>query len=86
MVLVQHDPCQGGTNTLPGQRATEENTHMLATEYAEYFEIDPQEDGERDADFCIRVSDTLSAQRRFLESHEVYLDLKLNTTDEAPND
>jgi hypothetical protein len=46
---------------------------MLATEYARYYEIEAQRDGESDEDFRLRVSNALRAMGKIIEAKEAYL-------------
>ena len=56
---------------------------MLATEYAKYYEIDPQREGESDAAFKSRVAGALRAQGRLIESHEAYQDKRYEESDDV---
>ena len=46
---------------------------MLATEYAKYYKIKPQCDGESDEDFRLRVSNALRDMGKIIEAKEAYL-------------
>ena len=56
---------------------------MLATEYAKYYEIDPQHEGESDAAFKSRVSGALRAQGRLIEAHEAYQNERYEESDDV---
>lgn len=45
---------------------------QLATEYAQYYQIDPQQEGENDADFRGRVAGVLRDSGKIIEAHEAF--------------
>jgi hypothetical protein len=47
---------------------------MLATQYAEYYKIEAQREGESDLEFRSRVSGALRDQGKLIEAHEAYQD------------
>jgi len=47
---------------------------MLATEYAKYYNIEPQRDNESDSNFKSRVSGKLRDAGNIIEAHEVAQD------------
>lgn len=47
---------------------------MLATEYAEYYNIEPQADNEDDLQFKERVSGELRDMGKIIEAHEAFQD------------
>ena len=54
---------------------------MLATEYAEYYKIEGQRDGESDEDFRLRVSNALRAIGKIIEAKEAYLNRRYEDSD-----
>lgn len=45
---------------------------MLATQYAEWYDIEPQKEGESDSAFTSRVSGALRDAGHIVEAHEVH--------------
>ena len=54
---------------------------MLATEYAEYYRIEGQRDGESDEDFRLRISNALRTMGKIIEAKEAYLDRRYEDSD-----
>ncbi len=54
---------------------------MLATEYAKWYEIEPQKEGESDSAFRDRVSGALRDAGRIIEAHEVAQDKRYDAGD-----
>lgn len=54
---------------------------MLATEYAQYYQIEAQREGESDVDFRSRVSGALRDKGNIIEAHEVYQDKRYENSD-----
>lgn len=54
---------------------------MLATEYAEYYEIEAQGDDEPDTTFRNRVANVLRESGRLIEAHEAYQDERYEQSD-----
>lgn len=51
---------------------------MLATEYAQYYNIDPQKEDESDNNFRSRVAGKLRDMGKLVEAHEVQQDAYYN--------
>lgn len=51
---------------------------MLATEYAQYFSIEAQREGESDADFRGRVAGELRARGELIYANEAYYDKRID--------
>ena len=49
---------------------------MLATDYAKYYGISPQAEGESDHAFRERVSGALRSQGKLIEAHEAFQDAR----------
>ena len=56
---------------------------MLATEYAEYYEIEPQREGESDRDFRGRVATALRQAGHLVEAHEAYQNERHETSNDV---
>ena len=56
---------------------------MLATEYASYYKIDPQQDNETDAAFRDRVSGALRDMGHIIEAHEAFRDERYEQSDDV---
>ena len=56
---------------------------MLATEYASYYGITPQAEGESDMDFRSRVATELRQQDHVIAAHEAYHNSYWDTGDPA---
>jgi len=54
---------------------------MLATEYAEYYGIEAQEETENDMDFRLRVSNALREKGYIIEAQEAYHDQRYEESD-----
>ena len=54
---------------------------MLATEYAEYYGVEAQREGESDAAFRGRVSTALRNGGHVIEAHEAYQDERYENSD-----
>lgn len=54
---------------------------MLATEYAEYYEIEAQREGESDMDFRLRIASTLREKGHIIEASEAYHDQRYEESD-----
>lgn len=54
---------------------------MLATKYAEYYEIEAQGENENNMDFRLRVSNALRAEGRIIEAQEAYHDQRYEGSD-----
>jgi len=49
---------------------------MLATEYAQYYDIEAQREGEHDSAFRSRIAGVLRDQGRLIEAHEAQQDAR----------
>lgn len=56
---------------------------MLATEYAEYYGINPQGEGETDEAFRCRVAGELRDLGRIIEAHEAHQDASYDQNDDV---
>lgn len=56
---------------------------MLATEYANYYKIDPQGKDESDLDFKYRVSGKLRDMGHIVEAHEAFRDERYEQSDDV---
>lgn len=56
---------------------------MLATEYAEYYGIDPQGAEESDPAFRERVAGALRAKGKLIEAHEAFQDARYEDSDDV---
>lgn len=56
---------------------------MLATEYAKYYELDPQGENESDLDFRDRISGTLRDMGHIIEAHEVHHNERYEQSDDV---
>jgi len=54
---------------------------MLATEYAEYYRVEAQNDNEDDYTFRNRVANALRGMGRIIEAHEVFQDERYEQSD-----
>ena len=54
---------------------------MLATEYADYYKIEAQRDGESDMAFRERVAGVLRDKGHIIEAHEAYQDERYESSD-----
>lgn len=54
---------------------------MLATEYAEYYDIEAQQEGESDMAFRSRVAARLRGKSKIIEAHEAYQDERYENSD-----
>jgi len=54
---------------------------MLATEYAEYYKIEAQGEGESDMDFRLRVANALREGGHIVEAQEAYHDQRYEESD-----
>ncbi len=54
---------------------------MLATEYAQYYNIEAQREGESDLAFRSRVSGKLRDAGKIIEAHEAYQDKRYEDSD-----
>lgn len=56
---------------------------MLATSYAQHFNIPQQQEGESDLSLRSRVAGVLRAQGRIIEAHEAYHDERYENSDKV---
>jgi len=56
---------------------------MLATDYAEYYEIEAQREGEDDYAFRNRVANALRARGRLIEAHEAFRNERYEQSDDV---
>ena len=54
---------------------------MLATEYAQYYKVEAQREGESDTAFRGRVSGALRDMGHIIEAHEAYQDERYENSD-----
>lgn len=54
---------------------------MLATEYAEYYGIEPQREGEHDLAFRSRIAGALRDMGKIIEAHEAQADERFEYSD-----
>lgn len=55
----------------------------LATEYAQYYKIEPQKEGESDADFRGRVAGVLRGAGNIVEAHEAFNNERFDQSDDV---
>lgn len=55
---------------------------MLATDYAEYYKLDPQGEDEADKEFRLRIAEALRSQGKIVESQEAYHDKRYEDNDD----